>query len=114
MALTGQKQFSPRLRGRRSSVIRRTTPASPGPPGLGGAVAVSPRESPNKRGSGKQSRRPISLNPPINIIEDGCVFKAEIDCGYRSYGVIYHCKYYSDEGTEQGGVTRELSWVGRG
>ena len=35
---------------------------------------------------------------PINIIEDGCIFKAKIDCGYRSYAAIYHGEYYLDLG----------------
>lgn len=36
-------------------------------------------------------------HPPLSITEDGCVFKAEIDCGYQSYGAIHHGRYYSDE-----------------
>lgn len=52
---------------------------------------------PTVRRSGRQSRFPF-YRIPINIIEDGCIFKAKIDCGYRSYGVIYHGEYYLDLG----------------
>lgn len=38
---------------------------------------------------------------PINITQDGCVFKGQIDCGYRSYGIIYHGEYYLGAGEEQ-------------
>lgn len=31
-------------------------------------------------------------------MEDGCIFKAKIDCGYRSYGAICHGEYYLDLG----------------
>lgn len=38
---------------------------------------------------------------PINITQDGCVFKGQIDCGYRSYGIIYHGEYYLGAREEQ-------------
>lgn len=38
---------------------------------------------------------------PINITQDGCVFKGQIDCGYRSYGIIYHGGYYLGAREEQ-------------
>ncbi len=54
---------------------------------------------------------------PINITQDGCVFKGQIDCGYRSYGIIYHGEYYLGAGEEQergggrgGGVLLEGNW----
>lgn len=53
---------------------------------------------------------------PINITQDGCVFKGQIDCGYRSYGIIYHGEYYLGAGEEQesgdggDGVLLEGNW----
>ncbi len=43
--------------------------------------------------SAKQSR--------LSVTQDGCVFKGQIDCGYRSYGIIYHDEYYLGAGEEQ-------------
>lgn len=50
---------------------------------------------------------PPPLNP-FSIAQDECVFKAEIDCGYQSYGAIHHSRYYSDE---QDWTRRWDSWA---
>lgn len=75
---------------------------------LGGQASTQPPPTnPPPTLSSASPTPPPPLNP-FSIAQDECVFKAEIDCGYQSYGAIHHSRYYSDE---QDWTRRWDSWA---